>query len=110
MAMDLTGASLSTAEIREITKNIEQISKDINRTMGNVDDIMTTLTGQSEGGLIDKTIEAVNDLTRLMDTLTDCIFYIGNKIANYLEIMLINDNDAKETLMKSIESNLYGTR
>lgn len=110
MAMDLTGASITTTEVREITNNIEQISKDIKTTMGNVDDIMTTLTGQSEGGLIDKTTEAVKDLTVLMDTLAECIFYIGNKIAGYLEIMLTNDKEATETLMKSIESNLYGTR
>jgi hypothetical protein len=110
MAMDLTGASITTTEVREITNNIEQISKDIKTTMGNVDDIMTTLTGQSEGGLIDKTTEAVKDLTVLMDTLVECIFYIGNKIAGYLEIMLTNDKEATETLMKSIESNLYGTR
>lgn len=110
MAMDLTGASITTTEVREITNNIEQISKDIKTTMENVDDIMTTLTGQSEGGLIDKTTEAVKDLTVLMDTLVECIFYIGNKIAGYLEIMLTNDKEATETLMKSIESNLYGTR
>lgn len=110
MAMDLTGASITTTEVREITNNIEQISKDIKTTMVNVDDIMTTLTGQSEGGLIDKTTEAVKDLTVLMDTLVECIFYIGNKIAGYLEIMLTNDKEATETLMKSIESNLYGTR
>lgn len=110
MAMDLTGASLTTTEIREITKNIEQISKDIDSTMGNVDDIMTTLTGQSEGGLIDKTTEAVQQLNKLMDVLVCSILNIGLKIGEYLNVMLTQDQEGADILRKSIESNAYGTR
>lgn len=110
MAMDLTGASLTTTDIRAITSNIEQISKEIDGTMRNVNSIMTTLTGQSEGGLIRQTTTAVTELHALADTLVMCICHIALKIDSYLGVMLSNDQTAKDTLMKSLESNLYETR
>ncbi len=110
MAMDLTGASLTTAEVREITKNIEQIGNDLDDTMKSVNDIMTTLTGQSEGGLIEKTTTAVQQLNKLMDVLVCSILNIGLKIGDYLNVMLTHDKEAAETLRKSIEANAYGTR
>lgn len=110
MAMDLTGASLTTAEVREITKNIEQIGNDLDDTMKSVNDIMTTLTGQSEGGLIEKTTTAVQQLNKLMDVLVSSILNIGLKIGDYLNVMLTHDKEAAETLRKSIEANAYGTR
>ncbi len=107
MAMDLTGASITTTEVREITKNIKQIGTDLNDTMESVNDIMTTLTGQSEGGLITKTTTAVQQLTMLADKLVEGIALIALKTESYLTTMLSNDTAAKETLIRSLESNLY---
>ena len=53
--MDLVGASLTTSEVRSISNNIQEIGDGIDETMKSVDSIMTTLTGQSEGGVIQKT-------------------------------------------------------
>lgn len=110
MGMDLTGASLTTSEVREITNNIEQIGKGIEETMKSVDGIMTTVIGQSEGGLIEKTTDAVQQLNKLMDVLVSSILNIGLKIGEYMNVMLNHDKEAAETLKRSIESNAYGNR
>lgn len=110
MAMDLTGASLTTSEVREITQNIKNIGNDLNETMKSVNDIMTTLTGQSEGGLIENTITAVQQLNKLMEVLVCSILNIGLKIGEYLNVMLTQDREGAEILKRSIESNAYGTR
>ena len=74
MAMDLTGASLTTSEVRAISADIEQIGKNIDSTMQSVKSIMNTVTGQSEGGLIDQTTTAVEQLNDLCTKLVACIF------------------------------------
>lgn len=107
MAMDLTGVSITTTEVREITKNIKQIGDDFNDTMKTVNEIMTTLTNQSEGGLIQKTTTAVEQLTELANKLVDGIALIVLKTQSYLSAILSNDTAAKETLIRSLESNLY---
>lgn len=108
MAMDLVGASLTTSEVREISGNIKQIGNDLDETMKTVNDIMTTLTGQSEGGVIDKTSTAVQQLSELAETLVESIINIGIGIGEYLKEMIYQDNQAAETLQKSTESNVYG--
>lgn len=110
MAMDLTGASITTAEVREITQNIKNIGNDLDDTMKSVNDIMTTLTGQSEGGLIENTTTAVQELNKLMDVLVCSILNIGLKIGEYLNVMLTQDQEGADILRKSIQSNAYGTR
>ena len=107
MAMDLTGASLTTADVREISGNIEQISRNIDGTMKSVNSIMTTVTGQSEGGLIIQTTTAVQQLNGLCETLVSCIMNIGLKIGDYLMAMINHDQDAASTLRSSIESRIY---
>lgn len=104
MAIDLTGASLTTSEVREISGNIEQVAKDIDGTMKSVNSIMATVTGQSEGGLINQTTTAVQQLNTLCETLVSCIMNIGLKIGDYLMAMLNHDQDAASTLRSSIES------
>lgn len=107
MAMDLIGASLTTNEVEEISSSIEQIAKNIDATMKSVSDIMTTLTGQSEGGLIQKTEEAVKQLYQLCLTLVSCLVDIGLKIGAFLDAMLSYDADAANTLKNSIEARVY---
>ena len=108
MALDITGASLTTAEVKEISKNIKDISNDISNTMNEVNNIMTTLTGQSEGGVIDKTNDAVLQLNELCLTLVSCIMNIGLKIGDYLVAMINHDQEAAETMRNSIERRVYG--
>lgn len=108
MAMDITGASLTTGEVREISDNIKHISDDIKETMGNVNDIMTELTGVSEGGSIDNAKIAVVQLNDLCLTLAACIMNIGLKIGDYLVAMINRDQEAAETLRNSIERRVYG--
>ena len=50
-ASDLAGVKLTTSEVRAVTEDIKVITSDINDIMGNFKNIMTELTGQSEGGL-----------------------------------------------------------
>lgn len=76
--------------------------------MKSVDNIMTTLTGQSEGGVIKKTETAVKELSSLAATLVTSIIGIGIGIGEYLNEMISQDNQAAETLQKSTESNVYG--
>lgn len=110
MAMDLTGASLTTSEIRSITSNIDQIGKDIANTMESVNDTMKTLIGQDEGGFINNTATAVQQLNNLTDVLVASLLNIGLKIGKYMDIMLTHDTEAADALRKSIESKAYGTR
>ena len=107
MAMDLMGASLTTHEVEEISSNIEQIGKNIDAAMKSVNDIMTTLTGQSEGGLIQKTEEAVKQLYQLCLTLVACLMDIGLKIGAFLDAMINHDAEAANTLRNSIEARVY---
>lgn len=107
MAMDLTGASLTTSEVRAISADIEQIGKDIDSTMKSVKSIMDTLTGQSEGSLIEQTAAAVQQLFELCATLVACIMNIGLKIGDYLMAMISRDQEAASTLRTSIESRVY---
>ena len=102
--MDLVGASLTTSEVRSISNNIQEIGDGIDETMKSVDSIMTTLTGQSEGGVIQKTETAVKELSSLATTLVTSIIGIGD----YLKEMINQDNQAAETLQRSRESNVYG--
>lgn len=103
MGMDLTGAVLTTAAIRESTDNIKATAKNIEETMNTVGQIMTTLTGQSEGGLIKQTTEAVEQLTELVVTLIDSIHKIANAITSFLEDMLEFDQKAMILLTASLE-------
>ena len=107
MAMDLTGASLTTSEVRAISADIEQIGKNIDSTMQSVKSIMNTVTGQAEGGLIDQTTTAVEQLNDLCTKLVACIMNIGLKIGDYLMTMLNRDQEAAETLRHSIESRVH---
>lgn len=107
MAMDITGASLTRGEVQEISSNIEQISKDIDSTMKSVSGIMTTLTDQSEGGLIKQTTTAVQQLNGLCETLVACILNIGIKIGDYLKVMFTQDGEAAEKLKESIGKRVY---
>ncbi len=106
--MDLVGASLTTSEVRSISNNIQEIGDGIDETMKSVDSIMTTLTGQSEGGVIQKTETAVKELSSLATTLVTSIIGIGIGIGDYLKEMIDQDNQAAETLQRSRESNVYG--
>lgn len=107
MAMDLEGASLTTSEVRSISSEIEQIGKAIRNTMEYVQEIMETLTGQSEGGIIDLATVAVKQLGELCETLIDCIASIATKIFDYLQAMINNDQEAADSLRKSTESRVY---
>jgi phage-related protein len=106
MALDLTGASLTTAEVKEISTNIKTIGENIDKTMQSVNSIMTTITGDSEGGLIDQTVTAVQNLNELCATLVAGIMNIGLKIGDYLVTMINQDEDAASALRRSIESRL----
>lgn len=108
MGMDLTGASLTTSQVLEISADIEQIGKDIDNTMKSVKSIMDTITGQSEGGLIEQTTTAVQQLNELCLTLVACIMNIGFKIGDYLTAMLNRDQEAAATLRASVEARVYG--
>lgn len=106
---DLTGAFLSTSEVREISADIKQIGENIKETMGDVKDTMDIVTGDSEGGLIEQTTTAVRQLNELCETLVACIKNIGLKIGDYLMTMINQDQEAANTLRTSIESRVYGS-
>lgn len=101
MGFDLIGASLTTSEVKDASNRISMIATCIEGVMKSVDNIMTTLTGQSEGGLIQKTTIAVEQLTELIVTVIECIHKISNAIMSYLEDMLDYDQRAKELLLNS---------
>lgn len=107
MGMDLVGASLTVSEVREISGNIEKIANNIDDTMKTVSSLMTTLSGQSEGGLIQKTDESVVQLGSLVTTLVTSIIGIGVGIGEYLKTVIYNDQQAADTLEKSRRSNIY---
>ena len=104
MAMDLTGASLTTAEVREISGNIKDIGNNIDETMKSVKSIMDTVTGQSEGGLIEQTTTAVQQLNDLCLTLVSCIVNIGIGIGDYLMAMINRDSEAADALRESVQA------
>lgn len=101
MGFDLIGASLTTSEVKDASNRISMIATYIEGVMKSVDNTMTTLTGQSEGGLIEKTTTAVEQLTELIVTVIECIHKISNAIMSYLEDMLDYDQRAKELLLNS---------
>lgn len=107
MAMDLIGASMTTSEVRAISADIERIARDIENTMKSVNNIMGIITGQSEGGLIEQTTTAVVQLNTLCETLIACIANIAMKIGEFLRAMLTHDQEATESLKRSIESRLH---
>ena len=72
--------------------------------MGVFDEIMTTLTGQSEGGLIEKTVVAAEQLVEGVSNLLDCIMELANKIFGYLENLLQEDNELANTLQAQINA------
>lgn len=107
MGMDIIGASLTTNEVRTISETIKQVSANFEETMKNVSNIMTTLTGQSEGGIITQVTVAVEKLNELIAKLVDCIINIGLKIGDYVKAMLNWDGEAAIKIRESIESRVY---
>ena len=105
---DLSGVALTVKEVKSIVADIEDISKETEETMKAVDSTMTTLTGQSEGGVIDKMTVAVRELNMLVETLVACIMNIGIKIGEFLDMIINHDSDAAERIMESVQSRVYG--
>ncbi|WP_418745979.1 hypothetical protein [Frisingicoccus sp.] len=103
MAAGLTGVKLTTQEVRNITGNIKGISSDVDDTMGEFQEIMTKLTGQSEGGLIDQTVTAAQQLFNGITDLAKCFLNLGLKIGDYLNAVLQNDSDMAQNLRDQIE-------
>lgn len=103
MGMELTGVVLATSDIRRATNNINAAASSIEETMKAVDQTMTTLTGQSEGSLIEKTTEAVRQLSDLIVTLIDSIHNIASAIMSFLEDILAFELKAKNLLEASLE-------
>lgn len=104
---DFTGASLTTSEIRACMSEIESISEAFDATMDNVNSSLTTMTGQCEGGAIQKAETGVKQLYSLCQTLASCFLDIGMKIGNYLNTMLSHDSDSADALQRSIEARIY---
>lgn len=104
---DLSGVALTTSEVRNIVSDIQQISSEIDETMKAVDNTMTTLSGQSEGGIISKITDAVRDLNMLVETLVACILNIGLKIGEFLSAVINHDSDAADRITESIHSRVY---
>lgn len=105
---DLYGVALTTKEVSNIVSDIQQISSEIDETMKAVDSTMTTLSGQSEGGVIEKITDAVRDLNMLVETLVACILNIGIKIGQFLDAIVNHDSEAADKIVQSIQSRVYG--
>lgn len=100
---DLTGVKLMTSEVKMITGDIKDISKDIDDIMGNFKNIMAELTGQSEGGLIDQTVTAAEQLYDGVISLSKCFLNLGLKIGDYLKTMITGDQELAMHLREQIE-------
>ncbi len=101
---DLVGVSLTTQEIRNITTNVQSISADMDETMKNFQSCMSTLTGQAEGGLIDQTVTAGEQLFNGVMQLSKCFLRLGLKIGDYLNAMITRDSDMASYLRNQIEN------
>ena len=99
----ITGVALTTSEVKAITNNIKTISSDVDEIMRDFNNTMTTLTGQAEGGLIDKTKTATTQLFDAVGNLSKCILRIGLKIGDYLKMMLTQDSNLADKLRNEIE-------
>lgn len=102
-ASDLAGVKLTTSEVRAVTEDIKVITSDINDIMGNFKNIMTELTGQSEGGLIEQTVVAAEQLYDGVIRLAKCFLDLGMKIGDYLTTMLSGDQELAMQLREQIE-------
>lgn len=100
---DLVGVSLTTQEIRNITSNIKSISADMDVSMKNFQSCMQTLTGQAEGGLIDQTVTAGQQLFDGVMQLSKCFLNLGLKIGDYLNMMIRQDSNMAAYLREQIE-------
>lgn len=100
----LAGVKLTTSELRAITGDIKGISGDIDGIMKDFQSIMTTLTGQSEGGLINQTTTAATQLFDGVMKLSKCFLNLGLKIGDYLNAMLSGDQNLAMELRERIES------
>lgn len=104
MVADLSGVKLTTNEIRDITQTIKDISGDVDSTMQEFQNIMAKLTGQSEGGLIDQTITAAEQLFNGVMRLSKCFLNLGLKIGDYLNAVLNRDSEMAGYLRQQIEN------
>lgn len=102
MAGGLVGVKLTTSSVRDITKDLEDISGSLKTIIGNFKDIMETMTGQSEGGLIDQTVTAGEQLYDGGIALAKCFLDLGDKIGSYLQVMLNQDSEMANQLLEQI--------
>lgn len=102
-ASSLAGVKLTTSEVRAITEDIKSVSGDIDIIMKDFQSTMTTLTGQSEGGLINQTVTAAERLFDGAMELCRCFVDLGIKIGDYLNVMLSGDQDLAMQLREQIE-------
>lgn len=102
-ASSLSGVKLTTSEVRAITGDIKGISGDIDNIMKDFQSTMATLTGQSEGGLINQTVTAAEQLLDGVMELSKCFLNLGLKIGDYLSAMLSGDQDLAMQLREQIE-------
>lgn len=100
---DLVGVTLTTSAIREITGNLKTISEEIEDTTKNFNNTMKTLTGQAEGGLIEQTTTAAEQLYDGVIKLSKCFLDLGIHIGDYLKMMLTHDSEQAQRLREQIE-------
>lgn len=101
-ASGLAGVKMTTSQVKGITSDLTTISSDIDEILKNFQGIMAKLTGQSEGGLIDQTATAAEQLYDGGTRLARCCLDLGTKIGDYLNVMISGDSETARQLVEQI--------
>lgn len=100
---DFSGAKLTTQAIREITEDIKNASSDVTDIMKEFNKTMDEISGNAEGGIVDKIADTGRDLYDGVISLSGCFVDLGIKIGTYLKMMLTHDSEMADRLRERIE-------
>lgn len=100
---DYSGAKLTTQAIRDITDDIKQASEDVTNIMKEFNNTMTEISGNAEGGIVEKIADTGRDLYDGVMSLCGCFVDLGIKIGDYLKLMLTHDSELANRLRERVE-------
>ena len=104
---DLVGVALSVEAAEQMSGSINTIAENLNATMKQVDEIMNTLIGDSEGSVIEDMTEGVKQLHTFCDTLFYAIADLSYKMSDFLKSIIGHDEEAAQRVREGIQSRLY---
>ena len=100
---DFNGAKLTTQSIREITEDIKNAYSNVTDIMKEFNNTMDEISGNAEGGIVDKIADTGRDLYDGLISLAECFVDLGIKIGDYLKMMLTHDSEMADRLRERIE-------